>query len=53
MGDQNADQSVEQALKQFDSALAEFGRARSTNPHASSLALLERSRMLMTVPGGL
>lgn len=52
MGYQNADQSVEQALKQFDAALAEFGRAHSTNPHASSLALLERSRILMTLPKG-
>lgn len=52
MGHQNADLSVEQALKQFDAALADFGRARSTNPQASSLALLERSRVLMTLPEG-
>ncbi|MFN2360003.1 MAG: hypothetical protein ABR522_02835 [Marinobacter sp.] len=37
---------------QFDAALADFARARSASPQASSLSLLERARLLMTLPGG-
>ncbi|WP_420845061.1 hypothetical protein [Marinobacter iranensis] len=37
---------------QFDAALADFARARSASPQASSLGLLERARLLMTLPGG-
>ncbi|MCL7942389.1 hypothetical protein [Marinobacter sp. ATCH36] len=43
---------IAQASMQFDAALAEFARARSTSPQASSLSLLERARLLMTMPGG-
>ncbi|MDL0431785.1 hypothetical protein QPM17_11640 [Marinobacter sp. TBZ242] len=43
---------IAQASMQFDVALAEFARARSSSPQASSLSLLERARMLMTLPGG-
>ncbi|WP_379866360.1 hypothetical protein [Marinobacter sp. M5B] len=41
-----------QASLQFDAALADFARARSASPQASSLGLLERARLLMTLPGG-
>jgi len=41
-----------QASLHFDAALADFARARSTSPQASSLGLLERARLLMTLPGG-
>ncbi|NMT63103.1 hypothetical protein [Marinobacter orientalis] len=37
---------------QFDVALADFAHARSMSPQASSLNLLERARVLMTLPGG-
>ena len=40
------------AVLQFDMALAEFARARRLDPSASSLALLERARALMLLPGG-
>ncbi len=43
---------IAQASMQFDVALAEFARARSASPQASSLNLLERARLLMTMPGG-
>ena len=43
---------VDLASQQFDTALADFARARSWNPDASSLALLERARVLMTLPSG-
>ncbi|MGF2686261.1 hypothetical protein ACQUWM_07175 [Marinobacter sp. DUT-3] len=49
---QNADPALELALRQFDEALADFARARLADPRASSLGLLERARMLMTLPGG-
>ena len=41
-----------QASLQLDAALADFARARSASPQASSLGLLERARLLMTLPGG-
>ena len=44
--------ALEAALRQFDAALADFARARRTNPKASSLQLLERARLLMTLPDG-
>lgn len=40
------------ASMQFDAALADFARARRVSPQASSLNLLERARLLMTMPGG-
>jgi len=43
---------IAQASLQFDAALADFARARSASPQASSLGLLERARLLMTLPGG-
>ena len=43
---------IAQASMQFDAALADFARARSASPQASSLGLLERARLLMTLPGG-
>ncbi|PXX92404.1 hypothetical protein DIT71_04185 [Marinobacter vulgaris] len=43
---------IAQASIQFDAALADFARARSVSPQASSLSLLERARILMTLPGG-
>nr|WP_225316898.1 MULTISPECIES: hypothetical protein [Marinobacter] len=43
---------IAQASMQFDMALADFARARSLSPDASSLSLLERARLLMTMPGG-
>jgi len=43
---------IAQASMQFDAALADFARARSSSPNASSLNLLERARVLMTLPGG-
>ena len=49
---QDADPALKPALMQFDMALAEFARARKSDPKASSLSLLERTRMLMTLPGG-
>ncbi|TYC59180.1 hypothetical protein FMN52_06635 [Marinobacter sp. BW6] len=49
---QDADPALKPALMQFDMALAEFARARRSDPQASSLGLLERTRMLMTIPGG-
>jgi hypothetical protein len=42
-----------QASMNFDVALADFARARSASPDASSLSLLERARSLMTLPGGI
>lgn len=44
--------TLELALRQLDAALGDFARARSTDPQASSLTLLERARVLMTLPGG-
>ncbi|WP_028670859.1 hypothetical protein [Saccharospirillum impatiens] len=44
--------TLEQASKLFDAALADFGRARSSDAQASSLALLERARLLMELEGG-
>lgn len=44
---------IEQAAQQFDMALADFARARSLDPKAPSWALLERVRVLMTLPAGL
>ena len=41
-----------QASLQLDAALADFARARSASPQASSLGLLERARLLMTLPDG-
>ncbi|GAA0849933.1 hypothetical protein GCM10009113_30470 [Marinobacter szutsaonensis] len=52
MGRQDADPALKPALMQFDMALAEFARARRSDPQASSLGLLERTRVLMTLPGG-
>ncbi|WP_417565708.1 hypothetical protein [Marinobacter sp.] len=52
MAHQTADPALGSALMQFDVALGNFARARRTDPRASSLGLLERSRMLMTLPGG-
>lgn len=52
MGRQNTDPALKPALMQFDMALAEFARARRSDPKASSLGLLERARVLMTLPGG-
>lgn len=52
MGHQNANLTLELALRQLDAALGDFTRARSIDPKASSLALLERARVLMTLPGG-
>ncbi len=52
MGQQNAEPTFELALRQLDAALGDFTRARSQDPKASSLALLERARILMTLPGG-
>ncbi|WP_372999929.1 hypothetical protein [Marinobacter sp.] len=49
---QDTDPALKPALMQFDMALAEFARARRSDPKASSLGLLERARMLMTLPGG-
>ena len=49
---QDPDPALKPALMQLDMALAEFARARRSDPKASSLALLERARMLMTLPGG-
>ncbi|WP_339752266.1 hypothetical protein [uncultured Marinobacter sp.] len=46
------DPALKPALMQFDMALAEFARARRADPKASSLGVLERSRLLMTLPGG-
>jgi len=46
------DPALKPALMQFDMALAEFARARKADPKASSLALLERARLMMTLPGG-
>jgi len=46
------DSALEPTLKQFNAALADFARARHTNPQASSLQLLERARILMRHPGG-
>nr|WP_228260746.1 hypothetical protein [Marinobacter orientalis] len=43
---------IAQASMQFDVALADFAHARSMSPQASSLNLLERARVLMTLPGG-
>lgn len=43
---------IEQAAQQFDMALADFARARSLDPKAPSWALLERVRVLMTLPAG-
>ena len=44
--------ALEPALRQFDAALMDFARARSADPRAPSLAVLERARYLMTLPGG-
>jgi len=52
MDRQGADPALKPALMQFDMALAEFARARKADPKASSIGLLERTRMLMTLPGG-
>lgn len=52
MEHQNADPALELAVMQFDAALADFGRARRADPKSSSLALLERARILMALPGG-
>lgn len=52
MDRQGADPALKPALMQFDMALAEFARARKADPNASSIGLLERARMLMTLPGG-
>ena len=41
-----------QASLQLDAALADFARARSASPQASSLGLLERARLLMALPDG-
>ena len=41
-----------QASLQLDAALADFARARRASPQASSLGLLERARLLMTLPDG-
>ncbi|QTN41414.1 hypothetical protein [Marinobacter salsuginis] len=49
---QDPDPALKPALMQFDMALAEFARARRADPKASSLGVLERSRLLMTLPGG-
>ena len=49
---QATDPALKPALMQFDMALADFARARRSDPQASSLGLLERARMLMTLPGG-
>ncbi|MDX1561128.1 MAG: hypothetical protein R3193_19625, partial [Marinobacter sp.] len=46
------DPALKPALMQFDMALAEFARARKADPKAPSLSLLERARVLMTLPGG-
>jgi hypothetical protein len=43
---------IAKATEQFDAALADFSRRRSRNPKASSLDLLERVRVLMTLPSG-
>ena len=42
---QDADPALKPALMQFDMALAEFARARKSDPKASSLSLLERTRI--------
>ncbi|WP_166254846.1 hypothetical protein [Marinobacter salicampi] len=52
MGQQNNSAALAQALMQFDMALAEFARKRRGDPKASSLGVLERARLLMTLPGG-
>ncbi|MBW4935953.1 hypothetical protein [Marinobacter sp. F4206] len=52
MEHQYADPELGPAVMQFDAALADFARARRSDPQSSSLALLERTRMLMTLPGG-
>ncbi|WP_152206276.1 hypothetical protein [Marinobacter changyiensis] len=52
MGHQSTNPALESALRQFDEALGEFARARRADPKASSLGLLERARMLMTLPEG-
>ncbi|KMQ75545.1 hypothetical protein [Marinobacter subterrani] len=52
MGRQEANSALEPVLRLFDNALADFARARRTDAKASSLGLLERARMLMTLPGG-
>jgi hypothetical protein len=44
---------IAQAAQQFDTALADFAHRRSLDPTASSLAVLEQARVLMTVPAGL
>lgn len=52
MGPTQRNPSLSPVLLQFDAALGEFALARRRDPKASSLALLERSRQLMTMPGG-
>jgi hypothetical protein len=52
MGHQNTNPELEPALQEFDAVLADFARARRTDPKASSLGLLERARVVMTLPGG-
>ncbi|MCM0611346.1 hypothetical protein KFJ24_02510 [Marinobacter sediminum] len=52
MKDTNANPALGPAVMQFDMALADFARARRADPQSSSHGLLERARMLMTLPGG-
>ncbi|MBZ2167466.1 hypothetical protein [Marinobacter sp. F4216] len=49
---QSTDPAFEKALMQFDRALADFARARHSDPQSSSLGVLERARVLMTLPEG-
>ncbi|MDK8462073.1 hypothetical protein [Marinobacter sp. SS13-12] len=44
--------NIAKASMQFDAALADFARARRVSSQASSLNLLERARLLMTMPDG-
>ncbi|SFR42003.1 hypothetical protein SAMN05216203_0140 [Marinobacter daqiaonensis] len=52
MGQPEKSSALAPAVMQFDAALADFARARRIDPKASSLSLLERARILMTLPGG-